>query len=190
MYYIYHIPDVKIGCSVRPRNRVKSQGYNEYLILEEHIDIHIAKQRELELQKEYGYRVDTGNEIYGDKFSKMGLIGGKKTAKKKETIERLKSMALYAGFCSSKYELTDKQKEARSKIGKKTGPINILKAREIAWEKSKVKTLAYDVNGNFISEFNSVKEAGISLNCKPQHISRVLRGLRKSTNGYTFKYKQ
>jgi hypothetical protein len=54
MYYIYHIKKVKIGCSVNPNKRVKAQGYTEYEILEQHLDIDIASKREIELQNEYG----------------------------------------------------------------------------------------------------------------------------------------
>jgi hypothetical protein len=62
MYYIYHIIGVKIGCSNEPNRRVKQQGYDEFEILEQHQDIDIASEREKELQKQYGYRVD--NSIY------------------------------------------------------------------------------------------------------------------------------
>lgn len=58
MYYIYHITGIKIGCSKNPKLRVKSQGYTEYTILETHIDIQVASERERLLQKEYGYKVD------------------------------------------------------------------------------------------------------------------------------------
>jgi len=59
MYYIYHIPSVKIGCSTNPKTRVKRQGYTQYEILETHTDIYIASDREIELQKKYGYKLDT-----------------------------------------------------------------------------------------------------------------------------------
>ncbi len=66
MYTIYHIPDFiwsdgtigKIGCSINPDIRVKKQGYNNYKVLEEHIDIYIASDREIALQKQYGLPVD------------------------------------------------------------------------------------------------------------------------------------
>ena len=58
MYYIYHIPGVKIGVSTEPEKRVANQGYSDYEILEEHTDIYEVSSREIELQKEYGYRVD------------------------------------------------------------------------------------------------------------------------------------
>jgi hypothetical protein len=58
MYYIYHIPGVKIGCSNNPKKRVEGQGYNNFEIIEEHTDINLASEREIQLQKEYGYKVD------------------------------------------------------------------------------------------------------------------------------------
>ena len=58
-YYIYHIKGIKIGCTQNPKIRInKNQGYTEWEILEEHIDILIASDREIELQKKYGYKVD------------------------------------------------------------------------------------------------------------------------------------
>ena len=61
MYYIYHIPSVKIGCSKDASFRVKEQGYSEYEILEQHSDINIATIREKQLQRQFGYRVDKSN---------------------------------------------------------------------------------------------------------------------------------
>lgn len=58
MYYIYHIPNVKIGCTHNLQNRLRQQTKGEWEILETHTDIDIASQRELQLQKEYGYEVD------------------------------------------------------------------------------------------------------------------------------------
>ena len=59
MYYIYHVPGKKIGCTKYLETRLRQQGYSEYEILEEHTDIYVASDREVELQKEYGYKVDT-----------------------------------------------------------------------------------------------------------------------------------
>lgn len=58
MYYIYHVPGIKIGCGTNAANRTKAQGFDNYEILEEHEDIYVASERELELQKQYGYPVD------------------------------------------------------------------------------------------------------------------------------------
>ena len=58
-YYIYHIPTVKIGCTVTINHRMQEQGFTDWEILEEHTDIYVASNREIELQKEYGLPVDT-----------------------------------------------------------------------------------------------------------------------------------
>jgi NTP pyrophosphatase (non-canonical NTP hydrolase) len=60
-YIIYHIPGKKIGVTNDLYNRVESQqGYEvgEYEILESSDDIDYISKRELELQEEYGYKVD------------------------------------------------------------------------------------------------------------------------------------
>ena len=60
-YVIYHIPGKKIGVTNDLYNRVEcQQGYEvgEYEVLESSDDIDYISKREIELQKEYGYRVD------------------------------------------------------------------------------------------------------------------------------------
>ena len=95
MYYIYHIPGIKIGCSVNPKRRVKAQKYNNYEIIEQHTDINIASEREIELQKQYGYKIDNGSRIYSEHFfSNMGKVGGSKNTdaqKNARTKNRKKS---------------------------------------------------------------------------------------------------
>jgi hypothetical protein len=53
IYYLYHIPGKKIGVT-------RNQGYaeNEYEVLEQSEDINYISDREIELQKSYGYKVD------------------------------------------------------------------------------------------------------------------------------------
>jgi NTP pyrophosphatase (non-canonical NTP hydrolase) len=60
-YYLYHIPGKKIGVTKSLSRRVEQQqGYDssEYEIIEESDDIDYISDREIELQKLYGYRVD------------------------------------------------------------------------------------------------------------------------------------
>ena len=60
MYTIYHIPGIKIGCTNNLEKRViKQQGFTTYEILEEHSNIYVASERELELQKQHGNRIDS-----------------------------------------------------------------------------------------------------------------------------------
>ncbi len=61
MYYLYHIPGKKIGVTRNLRTRVTlMQGYkeNEYEVLEQSDDIDYISDREIELQKSYGYKRD------------------------------------------------------------------------------------------------------------------------------------
>lgn len=61
IYYLYHIPGKKIGVTCNLKDRVtKQQGYkpSEYEILEKSEDIDYISNLEIELQKEYGYKVD------------------------------------------------------------------------------------------------------------------------------------
>ena len=60
-YYLYHIPGKKIGVTTDLYERVTNQqGYEpgEYEVIGWSEDIDVISKRELELQKEYGYRVD------------------------------------------------------------------------------------------------------------------------------------
>ena len=61
IYYIYHIPNKKIGVTRDLNNRVTLvQGYKpgEYEVLDSSSDINYISTREIELQKFYGYKVD------------------------------------------------------------------------------------------------------------------------------------
>ena len=60
-YYIYHIPGKKIGVTCDLNNRVTvQQGYDssEYDVLESSEDVDYISSKEIELQREYGYKVD------------------------------------------------------------------------------------------------------------------------------------
>ena len=123
MYYIYHIKGVKIGCSTEPYKRAIKQGYTKYDILETHTDIDVASKREQELQKQYGYRVDTVPYSISRKHwaSKAGKIGGnthsdlrnkrcselgKKTGKKNALL-MIKNRRSYKGEGNHKCKITE-----------------------------------------------------------------------------------
>ena len=74
MYYIYHIPGKKIGVTRNLNTRVTlMQGYkeNEYEVLFTSDDIDFISDKEIELQKSYGYKVDT--KLYKNLFNKMKI---------------------------------------------------------------------------------------------------------------------
>ena len=74
MYYLYHIPGKKIGVTRNLNNRVTlMQGYKEgeYEVLEQSDDVNYISDREIELQKSYGYKVDI--KPYKKLFNKMKI---------------------------------------------------------------------------------------------------------------------
>jgi len=87
MYYIYHIPDIKIGCTTEPERRVKRQGYKDYHILEVHSDIDVASKREQELQKEYGYQIDYVPYSQTDKVRRNGYMKGGNNGLRKTVLQ-------------------------------------------------------------------------------------------------------
>ena len=75
MYYLYHIPGKKIGVTRDLNNRVTLiQGYKpgEYEVLDQSDDIDYISDKEIELQKSYGYRVD--EKLYKNLFKKNTLM--------------------------------------------------------------------------------------------------------------------
>jgi hypothetical protein len=107
MYYLYHIKGVKIGCSTQPAKRVKRQGYTKYDILETHTDIDVASIREKELQKQYGYKVDTTPYKITRTISS---IGGKAAMSNPINVDNFKKVA-------SKYAV-DNSLKSRYKLQK------------------------------------------------------------------------
>jgi len=74
MYYLYHIPGKKIGVTRDLNTRVTLiQGYNpsEYEVLDQSDDIDYISDKEIELQKSYGYKVDIKK--YKNLFNKMKI---------------------------------------------------------------------------------------------------------------------
>ncbi len=49
--------------------------------------------------------------------------------------------------------------------------------------------LQYDLNGNFIREWNSTKEAGIKLKIHCSGVCNALRGIQKTSHGFIWRYK-
>ena len=74
MYYLYHIPGKKIGVTRDLNTRVTLiQGYkpSEYEVLDQSDDIDYISDKEIELQKSYGYKID--RKKYKNLFNKMKI---------------------------------------------------------------------------------------------------------------------
>ena len=91
MYYIYHIPGKKIGVTRNLNTRVTlTQGYNpeEYEDLDQSDDIDYISEKEIELQKSYGYRID--RKLYKNLFNKMKINVTEQTTTFPYPIKKLK----------------------------------------------------------------------------------------------------
>ena len=75
MYYLYHIPGVKIGVTTDLKKRVEhQQGYypNEYEIIMSTKDIDLVSKWEIRFQKQLGYKVD--RKLYKDLYKPVNQI--------------------------------------------------------------------------------------------------------------------
>ena len=140
------------------------QGYTmeEAHVLEEHTDIYKVSDREIQLQKEYGYKVDripywrTLKLSTFESCRKGGKIGGSKGGKLggKRTVE----------------------------LG------HLAKARELAWKATRTPIRQYNKSGEFIKEFISTSQASKELNLSNGNLNQVLKGKLKTTGGFVFRY--
>ena len=96
MYYIYHIPGKKIGVTRNLKNRVTLiQGYkeDEYEVLEQSDDIDYISDREIELQKSHGYKVDI-KKYKNLKFNKMKINATEQTSTFPCPLNKLKGQLM------------------------------------------------------------------------------------------------
>jgi hypothetical protein len=188
MYYIYHIPGVKIGCTKNLKSRIRNQGFTEYEVLEEHYDINIASDRERELQRNYGYDIDKGNNVYSNLFANMGKRGGGKNTKKQNDWRKKWGTDKAAEIVKSGgWEKI--QKKAWVNAGKraiKDGSFE--KYRLAGTEASKKAVLVFDKNDNFIKEYESAVAAAKELGMASSTIGNAING-RTPSRKYNFKFK-
>ncbi len=129
-----------LGCSQSLEQRIKSQKFSEYEILEQHSCIYTASKRELQLQKEYGYSVD-----------RIPYFVSLKRIRKAQEIG-LATRDEWGKFIDWKArEEKINQQEKWSKVKSHPNYIN----RKIAngSEQLKKVLLQYDLDGNFIKEW-------------------------------------
>ena len=135
MYYIYHIPGKKIGVTRDLNTRVTiTQGYSpdEYEVLDQSDDIDYISEKEIELQKSYGYRVD--RKLYKNLFNKMKINVTEQTTTFPYPIKKLKGNLMdNIGF------------EWKSEHGD-----FILNLDSIRWIMKNVKTSMYNDNRSYV----------------------------------------
>jgi NTP pyrophosphatase (non-canonical NTP hydrolase) len=135
MYFIYHIPGKKIGVTRNLNTRVTlTQGYSpdEYEVLDQSDDIDYISEKEIELQKSYGYRVD--RKLYKNLFNKMKINVTEQTTTFPYPIKKLKGNLMdNIGF------------EWKSEHGD-----FILNLDSIRWIMKNVKTSMYNDNRSYV----------------------------------------
>ena len=100
MYYLYHIPGKKIGVTRNLNTRVTLiQGYKkgEYEVLEQSDDVNYISEREIELQKSYGYKVDIRkyNELnFKSKLNTMKINSTEQTTTFPCPVDKLKGQLM------------------------------------------------------------------------------------------------
>jgi NTP pyrophosphatase (non-canonical NTP hydrolase) len=95
MYYLYHIPGKKIGVTRDLNSRVTlQQGYrpDEYEVLLTSDDIDYISDKEIELQKSYGYKVDI--KLYKKLFNQMNINVTEQTSTFPVPLNKLKGQLM------------------------------------------------------------------------------------------------
>lgn len=174
MFYIYHIPGVKIGCSQNIKKRIKSQKFSHYTILEEHYDVFEASSREIQLQKQYGYKVD--RIPYWMSLERITKAQKISAATKEEWLPNVDWKAREAKI------------DAEAKWNKvKSHPNYINRRIANGSEQLKKVLLQYDLDGNFLEE----RHEGVNWLSKNgfQGISYAARKEKGTIGGYQWRYK-
>jgi len=91
----------------------------------------------------------------------------------------------------SGYKLTDEHKEIirKTHTGKKASPETLLKRIGNKWNPNNIEICQYDLDGNMLQEFHSIKEASRVTKMSSGSIREILRGVTLKPKRFTFKYK-
>lgn len=174
-------------------------------------EIELIKQYKSNNPK-YGYNVDNGgnccgthsketlkkiseaqkgkkNHMYGKKGKLCPNYGKKLSAKTKEKLRKI-HLGKHIGNLNHMYgkhhSEESKQKMREKALGRKLSEETRKKLSINSTTKRKVNQ--YDLDGNFIKQWDSIKEAGRSLNIFPQNIGKVCRKQQKYAKGFIWRY--
>ena len=81
-----------------------------------------------------------------------------------------------------------KNKISKSLIGRLTSDEHRKNLSIANMGKNTKPVLAYDLNGNFIKRFDSIRLASKELKVSCGYICKIAKGKKQFSNGYTFKY--
>lgn len=149
----------------------------------------VKRKKNSEANKKNGTIFNKG--IYQHWVEKYGEAeANNRLEKKKEKLRTYNKKKKDEGWCHSE--------ESKKKISE-AGKNRVISedTRNKMSEKAKLVDrsylmkviIQYDLDGNFIKEWNSVSEAAKNFNTKPGSILRVIKGQRKKYKNFIFKYK-
>jgi hypothetical protein len=186
-HFIYHIFNKKIGCTNNVTYRMRCQNVKEgeYEILEEHTCEFIASEREIELQKQYGYPID-----------RMPYWKILQWQSKSSTPQARQKAVANTDWDSVVAKSNFKQRFANVDWDKRNSKIDWKKAKAKVDQKERINKLIpliqkpveqWSLDGVFIKRWDNAVEAGKSINKLQSAISACCRG--KQAYAYGFKWK-
>ena len=183
-HYIYEIFGKKIGATQNIARRMMQQSVKEgeYRVIEEHTNAKTASYREIELQKEYNYPVD--KQLYWKTLKNQNKVNRKEIASKIDWAPIKAKVDWNTAFKTNRTPKIDY---------KKLGDLQRDKPKHTKEHIEKMyKTInQYDLEGNFIKQWNSIKEAEqfYNPNKKSQdNIGCVCRGKQKTAYKHKWEY--
>lgn len=201
-HFIYHIFNKKIGCTNNVKVRMRTQHIKEgeYEILEEHTNAKVASIREMELQKQYGYRVDNvpyWKTIKNQKKSSTPQARKKARANTdyKAIVEKTDYKAWVAAMDYKIREAKIDRKKVAAKIDWKKKVANTdyeLRNNNQNFKDSRLKIIKpinqYSLEGTFIKRWNSITEAAEAVNGNTTNIGTCCKGRQATSYGYKWEY--
>lgn len=166
-------------------NAINKYGWNnvKHIILLNNLSFEDACKKEIEYIKKY----NTNN----IKFGYNSSTGGEKSAlgfrHSNEAKEKIKTNN--AKYWKNKHRGSNFMSKIAKGNKNRKGKTHSENSKQLNREKHSIKVLQYDLNDNFIKEWNSIKEAELFYNLSKGSISKVCKKKRITTGGYKWKYK-
>jgi hypothetical protein len=190
-YWIYIIPNYqwkdgsigKIGVTDNLKRRAKEYKLESLTILEEHTNAKEVSKREIELQKQYGFKVDNREYWKTLKMQKKALTP--EAQKKRVESHNFKESRSKIDWVASRSKID--WVASRSKVDWKS------MSEKIDWEartaKLKKPVNQFDINHNLIKSWDSATDAAQALGYPSiANISNCCRGIIKTYKKFIWKY--
>ena len=165
-------------------NAIKKYGWEniKHIILFENLSYKDACEKEKECIKRY----NSNNIKYGYNNS----IGGEKSALgfRHSNEARKKIKDNNAKYWENKHRGSEFMRNIAKGNTNRKGKKHTEEAKRLNKIKHSIKIEQYDLEGNFIKQWDSVKEAEMFYKISTGSISKVCKGKRKTAGGYKWKY--